>query len=470
MKKMNKRSIKYGSYAITATVAIMAIIVLFNAVLGLDFIRNRLRFDITNNKMYSLSEASVNLVKDLNKDVEVIILNEEKNFTSTEILEVLKQYNIKSDGKVTTRFVDVEKDPLFVKRELDPDQVKGISAGSIVVKSGKNNKVVNKSDMLEYDYSTGYPQASGLKVEQVFTGAINNVISDTTPVIYFTTGHGELSPDRELSDLKSTIASNNNEVKTLSLTGEIPEDAGAIMFVSPKTDLLAKESQNLLKYLEDGGDAIFLMDVQTNAEELPNFNQIYERYSLGLNNDFVIEGDQNQYYNDFNVIIPSPGENEVTTNLNPDSLFVYMPNCRSVTIAQTDKEWITTQPLFVTSNKSQSQDLATNETKAGPFLLGALSSYSRQENSRVALIGNATFVTNEWMNNIGDNGKRYIMSLLNWMQDNEDSIYIPTRSLGSQPINLTAQSKFIAFIVLSLLLPLAVIGLGVLVWIRRKHL
>ena len=193
MKKINSRSLKYGSYAFAATAVVIAIIVIFNALLGLDSIRDRLRFDITKNKLFSLSEPSITMLGDLDKEVEVIILTDEKYYQGSEILEVLKQYELKSNGKVAIRFVDVEKDPTFVEREIDPNQVKGISEGSIVVKSGKNSKVVSKSDMVEYDYSTysSYPVA--LKIEQVFSSAIKSVIADFTPVVYFVTGHGEMT-------------------------------------------------------------------------------------------------------------------------------------------------------------------------------------------------------------------------------------------------------------------------------------
>lgn len=469
MKKINNRSLKYGSYAFVATAVVVAIIVVFNALIGLDAVRNRLRFDITQNRIYSLSEPSITLLKDVDKDVEIIILTEEKNF-QTIILEVLKQYNLKSNGKITMSFVDVEKDPLFIKRELDPDQIKGIEAGSIVVKSGSKIKVVSQDDMIEYDYTSGYPQESGYKIEQTFSSAIKSVLAETTPVIYFSKGHGEISPERELSDLMATIAANNYEVKELTLASAVPDDASVIFFASPKTDLLPKELENLLVYMENGGDAVFLMDVQTTNEELTNFNLVYERYSLGLRNDLVFEGDQNWYYNDFKIIIPQPTENDVTTNLDPNSLFVYMPNCRSVTIGQTAKEWITAQPLFMTSDKSQSQDLVTNKSSDGPFMLGALSVYGGTNDSKVALIGNASFVTNDWMQNAGDNGKRYVMSILNWAQDQTDAVIVPTKSLASEPLNLTQQNKFIAFIALTFLLPLVIIGFGVFVWLRRKHL
>lgn len=139
MKKLgiNKKSLKYGSYALLSTVLVISLIIIFNALAGLDIVRNRLRFDITKNKMFSLSEQSLNILKELDKDVEVIILTEEKNFNVPEITEMLIQYNVKSNGKVTTRFVDVEKDPLFIERELDPEQVKGISKGSIRLNQGK---------------------------------------------------------------------------------------------------------------------------------------------------------------------------------------------------------------------------------------------------------------------------------------------------------------------------------------------
>lgn len=468
MKKINNRSLRYGSYAIIVTGILIAITVVFNALLSLDTVRSRLRFDITKNKLFSLNEPSIKLLSELDKNVEVFILTDEKYYQGSEILEMLKQYNLKSNGKVATRFVDIEKDPRFVEREIDPNLVKGISEGSIVVKSGNNSKVVSQNDMLEYDYSTysSYPVA--LKIEQVFTSAIKSVTADFTPVIYFATGHGEMSSG--LSELKSTITANNYEIKDLSLTNAVPEDATTIFFAAPKADLLPKELENLLAFMEKGGDAVFLMDIQDTAEELSNFDMVFERYSLALNNDIVLEGDQNWYLNEFTIIIPQPNENDVTMNLDPNSLFVYMPNCRSVGVEQAEKQWITTWPLFMTSEKSQSTNLVTGETTMGPFLLGALSEYQGEAASKIALIGNAVFITDNWMQSTSYNGVRYVLSTLNWMQDKADSIIVPSKSLMSEPVNLTESTKFIAFIVLSFILPLAIIGLGVFVWIRRKHL
>jgi len=225
-----------------------------------------------------------------------------------------------------------------------------------------------------------------------------------------------------------------------------------------------------MAFMEKGGDAIFLMDVQETDKGLPNFDTVFERYSLALNDDLVLEGDQNWYLDDFSIIIPQPNDNEVTMNLDPKSMFVYLPNCRSVSIKQAAKEEIFAQPLFMTSDKAQSTRLDTGEITMGPFLLGALSEYQGTESSKIALIGNANFITDGWMQNVNYNGVRYILSTLNWMQDKTDSIIVPSKSLMSEPIQLTESTKFISFIALSFLLPLAIIGFGMFVWIRRKNL
>ena len=222
--------------------------------------------------------------------------------------------------------------------------------------------------------------------------------------------------------------------------------------------------------MENGGDAIFLMDVQQSSIELTNFNSVLERYNLTVNNDLVLELDQTSYLQDFTIIIPKVNETDVSSSLDPYSLSLYLPQCRSIGILQAEKQWITVKPLFATSEKSQSQNILTGEIKIGPFFIGALSEYEGINVSRVALIGNAQFISDNWMSYRNDNGKRYVLSMLNWMQDQDSSVYIPSKSLASRPIQLTAQSRYIAFISLTFLLPLIIIGFGIFVWIRRKHL
>jgi len=475
--KINKKSLKYGSYSLAVTAVIIAIIVVLNALLGLDVLRDRLRFDITKNKRFSLSDTTIQILNELDKNIEVIILTEEKYFRDdsmgSEILEILKQYNLKSGGKVTTRFVDVVKDPTFITRELDPNQVMGIQTDSIIVKCENRIKVVSRNDMIEYDYySYYYPTTAGMKIEQVFTSAIRNVTAEMSKKVYFVQGHGEKSVNSWYSEMKSAIVVNNYEIiEELTLQEPVPDDAAILFFLSPTDDLTVNELENLQAFLEKGGDAVFLFDVQKTTSKMPNFDSVFERYSLSLNNDMVYEFNQTRYLGSFENIIPIAVSNDVTRNLDPTSLTIYMTSCRSVNILKTSQQWIKTYPLFMTTDMAESVDSATKQTAKGPFCLGALSEYTAGlDESRIALIGNSLFVLDEWMSYTNYNGLRYIVSILNWMQDEADAVYIPSKSLTSEPINMSESTRFIAFIVLSFVLPLAIIGVGLFVWIRRKHL
>jgi len=469
----SKKSFKYGSYSFVITVVVIAVIVLVNVILGMTGISKALRFDITQDKMFSISQQSIDMAKGLEKEVEIFILASESSYSNLMITEILDQYVKHGGGKIIgPRFVDLDKDPTFISKNFDPDLVAGINAGDIIVRCGRNIRVLTSQDFMEvtYDYY-GEAYITGLKIEQAFTGAIKSVTSDKTNVVYFVSGHGEYGSN-DLSLLKSAFSVNNYEIKDTTLTSPVPEDADVLFFPSPTSDLLGSELENLLAYLERGGDAIFLFDVQSSIQDLPNFNEVFSRYNLQLNYDMVHEFTQANYLKENWMIRPRVYMSNVTRNLNPEQLFVYLPMCRSVSVLSYEKQNLEVSILFGTTDDSTSIDLNTGVQRFGPFHLGALSDLEigTTNHSRIALIGNCTFVTDEFMSELGSNGSRYIVSILNWMQERKDEVVIPAKALTRPPLNMTQQSRIFVFILLIAVIPLIIIGTGLFVWIRRKNL
>ena len=472
----NARTVRYGSYAFIVTVIAVALLVGLNAILGVDRIRTALRVDITANKLFSVGEQTTKVLKDLKKDVEFIVLLDEKDFSSSMLKEIFKQYELKSNNKVKLRFVDLDKDPQFVKRELDPDSITGIAKGDMVVKCGKKVRLINNSELqdTQYDQQTGQTYSNGLLIEQTFTGAIQNVTSDVTPMVYFLTGHGELSPDSDLSTLKGTLDINNYQVKSLSLTEAVPADASAIVIANPSTDLLGAETALLNDWLKNkGGDLIVLASANPSASEMPNLASVLETYNLKLNNDLVLEGSQQNYLDKQNYVIPRVAANEITTKLDSQSVMLLLPDSRTVEILNNTKDWLTSFPIFQTSDQAARMDVASGYKEAipGSFLMGAATtSKGGPSVSKVVVIGNSSFITNDGMAQTTDNGKRYILTMVNWMQDKTDEIIIPAKNNSVPLLKMTEQSTFIVFLVLTAILPLIIIGLGVFVWMRRRHL
>lgn len=475
-KLFNARTMRYGSYALVVTIIAMALLVGVNAILGLDAVRTPLRLDITKNKLFSIGEQTTSVLSELDKDVAFIVLMPEEDFASVMLKEIFKQYELKSNGRVSLRFVDTVKDPQFVKRELDPETITGIGIGDLVVKSGSKVRLIDSADLqdTQYDYQTGETYSNGLLIEQTFTSAILNVTSESTPVVYFVTGHGEDTLESQLSTLKGTLDFNNYEAKSLSLTEGVPEDAAVVVLANPKTDLLGAETALLNDWLRNkGGDLIVFADANPEAPDLSNLNSVLEYYNLKLNSDFVMEGSPQNYLDQQNVVIPRVAANEITTELDPNSVMLFLPNSRTVEILSNTKEWLESFPIFQTSSEAMRLDAESGfQTPIpGTFLMGAATiSKGGMTPSKVVVIGNAMFVTNNGMAGTTDNGKRYLLTMVNWMQDKTDEIIIPAKDNSVPMLSMTEQSKFIVFVLMAALLPLAIIGAGIFVWMRRKHL
>lgn len=472
----NSRTMKFGSYAFIVTIIALALLVGLNAVLGIERVRTALRFDITANRLFSIGEETKSVIGELTEDVEFVVLLSEEDFGSEMLKEIFKQYELHSDGRISVSYVDIDKDPQFVRRELDPEVVAGIGKGDLVVRSGSKVRRIDNSELQDtrFNRQTGETVTAGLLIEQAFTGAVLNVTSDYTPVVYFLTGHGELSVDGDLSTLMGTLNTNNYEVRTLTLTDAMPEDASAVVIANPSTDLLGSAAAILTSWLrEDGGDLIVFADAKPEAEDMPNLNSVLEIYNLKLNNDVVMEGNRQNYIEQPNFIIPRVAANDITTELDPNAVMLLLPNSRSVEILQNTKEWIETFPIFQTSDQAYRLDSESGFRTPipGSFLMGAASvSQGGSEESRMVVIGNASFVTNEGMAQTTENGKRYLLTIVNWMQDRADEIVIPPKDNSVPLLSMTEQSIFLTFISMTALLPILVIGSGVLVWFKRRHL
>ncbi len=68
---LNKRSLKFGSYSVALTAIVIAAVVILNAIVGATQIRDRLKIDLTSQKLYSIGEKTDEVLKELNQDIEI---------------------------------------------------------------------------------------------------------------------------------------------------------------------------------------------------------------------------------------------------------------------------------------------------------------------------------------------------------------------------------------------------------------
>ena len=363
-KLLNKRTLKYGTNAAIITAAVIVLAIMLNLIIGmLD-----LRLDLTPNKLFSLSETTVDILNELDKDVEIIGLFDDGSVPSnseykqvTDLLSLYDKY-----PRVTVRYVDPDRNPGIIN-QLDPDGSLDLGKTDFVVRSTVNGvekkKKLEDNDLFEVKFSQ-YSFSQYTNAEQGFTGAIKYVTSEYTPVVYFTEGHDEYDVNYYYANLKSYLERNNFLVKTINLmtVDKMPDDAELVIVASPKRDFSYAERDVLDNYFYNGGKAIFMFDYLENDPSFDQLNDLLGKFNLAINYDKVKETDESRHLTqDPYTLVVDVKSNSIV----PRAFNTLLKNSRSLTILKNVKDYITTTSLITTSstavgemvNKPRGEDL-----------------------------------------------------------------------------------------------------------------
>ncbi len=468
-KFMNKRSLKYGTNSIVLIVAVVAIAIVVNLLVGMG----NFRLDLTSAKLYSISEQSKDIVKKIKKEVTIYGLFDNATIPGgSEYREITNLINEYKDLGVKVKYVDPDKDPGTLT-SLDPQKTLGLTKGDFVVKSGNKVRRLGAQDLYgQSNQQTGRTYSA----EPLITGAIKFVASDVTPVAYFVEGHNELSLKNDLNQVSKILQSNNLEVKSLSLLTEknIPEDCHLLVFASPQKDLTDEEKIKLDAYVKKNGKIIFLFDSLESNDKLTNFEDSLSYFNIGFNYDKVKENDSNRHLpNDDYALIASLTENDINKAFAGANYPVFMPDSRSINILKNQKDWLTNTQLITTTNKAESTDIVGGKVNKGPFNLAVAAEVSG--GSKVLVFGNSKFLSDKALasqyGTYFQYGTNYFLTtVVNWMQDKTDEQTISSKMVIPKALTVTESQTKVLSIVLIGVLPLLILGCGLFVWSRRRHL
>ncbi len=477
-KLFNKRSLKYGSNAAILIVAVIVIAILVNVLIGMA----DLKLDMTSNKLFSLSDVTTTELEKLDKDVEIIALFDDAKVTADDqfkqVTELLNLYEKNSHIKV--KYIDPDRNPGIIN-ELDKDDTLDLSGGEFVVKSIVNgNEKKKKLDYydlfsVEYSQSTFEPYITGSTAEQGFTGAIKYVTSEVTPVVYFTEDHDEIDVDSEYSNVKGYLEKNNFLVKKLNLisVAKIPEDAELVIIASPKNDISLAERDVLDDYLNNGGKAIFMFDYLANDPSFDQFNNLFAKFNIELNYDKVKEMDEGRHISSdpYTIVLDVP-----TNSIIPQEFRTLLSGSRSISILKNVKEYVKTTSLMSTSDKAVGEMVSKTrgEDLKGPLDIAvAVENEGGTKVSRIIVIGNASFISDSAYQAFGEYynySMAFFLQSMNWMIDKKDEIIVPAKNYETNMITITQQQATVIGGALVIIFPLLILGTGLAVFLRRRHL
>ena len=220
---------------------------------------------------------------------------------------------------------------------------------------------------------------------------------------------------------------------------------------------------------------IFMFDYLANDPNLDNFNKLLSKYNVAVDYDRVNETDQSRHLpNDPNSLVLDVKSNDII----PQELQTVLNNSRSITILKNAKEYIKTTSLMSTADTAVGQMVNPSRGKdlKGPLDIAvAVENQGGAKASKLLVMGNASFITDATAQDsvFGSyymNSAAFFVQSMNWMIGQKDEINVPTKNYETNAINITQLQSSVMGGVLVIVLPLLILGVGLLVYLRRRHL
>lgn len=485
-KNNNKKQISQGSKRRRTyrTTAIVSIVVLIFVVIGINVLAEaldnkfNLHVDMSQQKYYTLSDASKDLLDGLDKNVKIYSLFQAGN-EDERIVELMRNYEAYSDH-IEYENVDISLNPSFTT-QFDPEN-KGISASSLIVANETHSlyKVFTVYELYSIDATGTY--VFSFNAEARVSSAIQYLQTGVSYGIKLLTGHSEKT-ESELNDLIVTLSALSYEVESYDPsinTVELNPKYDLLLVVSPGEDLPKDDYEEVKAFLDAGGNAIFIMnyvmfDSSTGytkivVDELENFNSLIMTYGLSVNRDYLIGTDTASLYKRVTGLVPNMYQHPITNSLIETNRVPVLMDCSSITIAS--GEDVKAATILETTNTVFAKEVSTsmNATyedgdKVGPFSIGAI---AQKGESKIALFSSSSFVlSNE--DGIGRSANQgLIVNTVNTLAEQTDMLDIAPRSMLASTMQ-TKGSEPAVLIVLLVIIVLAIIAVGLTVWIKRKR-
>ena len=465
-KKGSKVALKGGSYTITISVIVLAILIALNALFS-KLPSTMTNFDISSSRLYSITSATKVVVNALDKDVKVYwVVQADKEDSVIENL--LNKYESLSDH-ISVVKKNPDTYPTFTSTYTSED----VANNSLIVECGDKYRYIAYSDiyLADVDYTT-YSYTYSFDGEGTLTSAISYVTSDDNPKIYYLQGHGEADLPSEFS---KQISKMNIETEALSLLNidEIPSDADCLMIYAPTSDISSEEASMLTSYLNNGGK-LFVSAGPTSEGTLTNLYSVLNNYGVENVEGIVIENDRNYYtFSQPYMLLPTIETSDITTPLIDENYYVIFPLANGLTI--TDGSDVTS--LLASSSTSYSKvdgyNLTTYDKEDGDIDGSFSLAVSIDTNNDGKLIWFASSYFLEDVYNSYSSGANLNLAInaLSDLIGQEDSISISSKSLNYNYLTISDSASSTLKTWMIGIIPAAFVLYGILTVIdrRKKH-
>ncbi len=453
-----------------------------------------MRFDLSEQKEHSLSKQTVNMLQHLDKPVHVAFFHDPAMRETVELYELMQ--------KVTPKLTVEFHDPM-----LNPAQARlmGVNfAGTALMQSEGRKLTVNGPT--EVDIANGIMRISqGVSQRLCFLDGHNEADPysiESHDHMEGSAGHSHGVGDKQIiheqhgmAKARAALEAMNYNVEKVSLlkTGSTLNDCALLVIAGPKSELLPVEINAIGKYLDEGHNALIMLDPVVEA----GLTLLLEKFGVVVGKNIVIDPASHFWADPSSPAVTDYNRHQITEQLP----LTFFPGATSLLPTMRQPPGVSVLPLVNSSKTSFGETTANRaefnekEDQVGPLSMmvlvnrrpetarnaAAILSELRGQKipepepapgtfdfkrSRVVVIGDSDFATNSFFHIMG-NGKLFLNSV-NYLASRENLIGVEPRTFDKPRVNLTNRQMKGTFFLSVILIPLLLAVVGTAVWWRQR--
>lgn len=463
------RGIRLGAYSTLGIVLMAVLTAVIN--LGLNHVPDRYTsFDVTANKLYTLTDDTKTMIRNLSEDVTIYVLADE-TAKDEDLDKTLQQIKGLSDH-MKVEYINPVSNPKFYYNYAEEEP----SDNSLIVEGPKGSAVIDHNDIYQYEmnYSTYQYTVTGYDGEGQIASAVAKVTVEDVPKFYIITDHDELAYEEAFLNM---LDKENAAYENLSLYSveEIPQDAQGIMINAPTGDYSEDDVDKILRYLEQGGSALIVPT--WTGSDMTNFERILGYYGVSLVDGMIVEEDRDHYYQTPYWLLPYVEENALTERILGGAVFA--PFSRGLTYDE-EAEDVFYQPFLSTSSSAFSKrEVSGGEDYSkgaddidGPFVIGLQVEKAVEEagSSKAVIVASEQIFTSSADKIVPGYNMKLFGSIISSLADRESSVSIPVKYFDIGYLAFSARAVYITGFVSIIVIPLGCLIIGLIIWLKRRRL
>lgn len=436
--------------------------------------RHDAHWDLTREKAFSPSPEARQVVRSLAQDVELVYFYQTQN----------------PAGRAARTMVEImgRMSPRLTVRTVDPDQNPGLANrygvrlyNAAVLRSGDRQIEVVTTD--DRDIALGILRVTRT-APKVICFAVGHGEYDIDNLEYHTHFEGFHAHSHDVQGLGVVLTEQHgmgrlrraldklglaSKKVTLATAGRVPADCAALVEANPRTLYSPPESGALQEYLERGGAALLLYDLDYAVE--PRLAALLASAGIRLGEGVVLDPLDHYFTDEQMVAVTRYHKHAATQGL----ALTFFPGVRPVEVVPAPG--VTTTPLFSSSAESYVRPVrsalrARAEGPRRPRALAVAAEGQWTDNPgrkpfRLIVVGDADFASNSFFPYMSN--ADLVLALLAWLigEERAPTMKPPVEVLPM--VTLTNRQVRGIFLTTVLLLPGLVAVIGGAVWWRRRR-